>query len=216
MVPRLAFYLGMDEQEKYQALLHKTKSVLYLIMLPAMTGLFFLSKDIMKLLGGQEYTSGYHALQIFSIALFFAGLSTYYVKTLLVPNREDRYYFWVTIVAATTNVILNILFIPKMGIECAAMTTGIAEALSAGLAGVRARRYAKINRDGDQLLSVLVGCCGIAVVCYGVGRFHLQTGVEVIISIVGSVVVYIIDLLVLRNREAFAMLVKVRGIIRRH
>jgi O-antigen/teichoic acid export membrane protein len=216
MVPRLAFYLGTDEQEKYQALLHKTKNVLFLIMLPSMTGLFFLSKDIMTLLGGQEYTSGYHALQILSAALFFAGLSTYYVKTLLIPNREDRYYFWVTIAAATTNVVLNILFIPKMGIECAAMTTGIAEALSAGLAGVRSRRYIKQDkngRNGNQLHSVLIGCFSIAAVCYGVGRLHLQPGIEMLICIVGSVMVYSVALLALRNREACEILKKVRYMI---
>lgn len=216
MVPRLAFYLGTDEQEKYQVLLHKTKNVLFLIMLPSMTGLFFLSKDIMTLLGGQEYTSGYHALQILSIALFFAGFSTYYVKTLLIPNREDQYYFWVTIVAATTNVVLNILFIPRIGIECAAMTTGIAEALSAGLAGLRARRYAKLDRksrNGNQIQSVLIGCCGIAAVCYGVERLHLGLGVEILISIVGSTMVYMFSLLALRNREACEILKKARYMI---
>ena len=127
MIPRVSFYLGAKDYVFYQSLLKKLRRVLYLIVIPCIAVTLLLSRFILSVLGGEEYLIGAQTLRILCIALFFAVFGCYYSQAILVPNRQERYFFHVTVGSAVINIVLNFALIPRLGINGAAITTVLAE-----------------------------------------------------------------------------------------
>ena len=141
MIPRVSFYLGAGDRDAYLKLLRKLRRVLYMIVLPSIVGTFLLAGFIMSVLGGEEYLMGVTTLRILCIALFFAVFGCYYAQAVLVPNREEKYFFHTTVASAVVNIVLNFFLIPTLGLNGAALTTVIAEALVMFSCFWRARKY---------------------------------------------------------------------------
>ena len=78
--------------DNYNKLIRKIRQVLYTVVFPTIIGVFCLSSDIMLLLGGKEYQSGYKALAILCLALFFSVFGGFYSQAILIPNREENIF----------------------------------------------------------------------------------------------------------------------------
>ena len=81
-------------------------------------------REILTILYGSEYTGGYMALIVLSFGISmndFAGTSA----NILVAGGRTKLNLTCEVLAAVTNVILNIILIPRYGIVGAAIGTGV-------------------------------------------------------------------------------------------
>ena len=147
MIPRVSYYLGEDKQIEYETLLRKLRWVLYAIVLPAIALTFVLSHFIMSFLGGEEYLRGATTLRILCIALFFAVFGSYYAQAVLIPNREEKYFFHTTVASAIINIVLNLVMIPYLGMNGAAITTVLAEGFVMFRCRHKARQLQKLEAN---------------------------------------------------------------------
>ena len=204
-IPRLSNYIGDNRTEDYFSLLQKIRNTLYMLALPCIVGLFLESRNIMLLIGSKQFESGYLALRILCIAMFFAIFGSYYSQCVLVPNRNDRIYFIATIVSALVNIGFNILIIPYLGMAGAAITTVIAEMIVVTFCFFSSRDERKrIKHKGT--ISVMIGCVGIIAICYIISLLHLYYIIELILSIILSIIVYSIILCMLKNELMIELL----------
>ena len=97
------------------------------LIFPCSVGLFCVSSYIMFLVGGAEFISGYISLRILSIALIFAVFGCFIANCVLVINKKEKGLFIASVISAIVNVVLNLIIIPLMGINGAALTTLISE-----------------------------------------------------------------------------------------
>jgi len=199
ILPRLSYYLGEENREAYDNLLKKLKNTLITLIFPCVVGLFCMAKDVMMLVGGKEYLSGTGALQILCIALIFAVLGCFYAQGILVPNRKEKYFTIVTVISATVNILLNVELIPIFGIKGAALTTVIAEIIIMLMCQYFSKEMIKLSNDKKNMFSVIIGCIGVAGVCYGVHFLSLHYLVELCASILFSIIIYGISLLLTKN-----------------
>lgn len=203
-IPRVAFYLGSHDDSSYNRILFKLKEVLIILIFPCVVGSVVLSKDIMYVMGGAEYVQGYIAFMILSISLIFAVLACYYSQAIMIPNREEKKYFYFTAISAIVNIVLNIILIPYFSINGAAATTLISECIIFFACYRLASKYYVFN-ERIYVLPVLIGCGLIAIVCLLINNLIINTILSTFVSIFISVVLYYIVLIIFKNEYALSV-----------
>lgn len=205
-IPRISNCLGSGDHKQYYHILNKLRKWLYALVFPCVTGMFFESYNVLRLIGGEDYVAGSLALKILCMALAFSVFGCFYASAILVPNRKDRYFFFATIISAAENIVLNIVVIPFMGMAGAALTTVIAELIVVLIC----RHYAKplyVERQNSGLSSVACGCIGITIVCLLLRLLHMAYFIELILAIIISAAVYVTILYFMHN-EAMREILK--------
>lgn len=166
LVPRLAYYRDKDEGI-YQKYVNQLLEIILLIVCPFATGVFVLSKDLIMVAGGSEYISGDTSLKILALSLIFALMASVFTNCILLINRLEKRCLVATLSSALVNVILNILLIPHYGIEGAAVTTVIAEALSMLIQWIYSKKDLNISIKFHIriILTAMMGCFIVWLCC---------------------------------------------------
>ena len=195
-VPRLSFYLGNpsdDSLQKYNELLNQIRNALLLLVFPAVTGLFCLSSDVLRLLGGNGFQSGVTSLRILCFAMIFAVFGCFYAHAVLIVNRLDHVFFNATVISAIVNIVLNLIFIPFWGINGAALTTALSEICIVLICALPAKRF--FQNDRSQLIHYLIPtgmeCLSIFVISYITSVMIDSIIIRVILTIIFSIIVYL-------------------------
>ncbi len=192
-IPRISYFVGNRKYDEYDELLGKLRDSLITLLFPCIIGGFSLSKNIMYIMGGDEFAYGYRAFEILCIALMAAVFGCYYAQGILIPNRRESKYFICTSVSATVNIILNFWAIKFLGIEGAATTTLIAEVLIM----VSCMYYSKGLHKEKVRVSInpiVVGCICICSLCKIVQQMPINLIMQTAISVLLSVIMYFIIL----------------------
>lgn len=213
-IPRVSLYLGKRRIDEYNELLNNLRKYLYTMALPCIVGLFFESKNIMLLMGGAEYLDGSRSLQILCLALFFAVFGCFYSQGVIVPNRKDKVFFFATLTAAVINIGFNFVLIPFWGIEAAALTTVMAEICVFSICRVKSRKLATFSIRSKDFIAAIVGCIIIGFCCSIVNQIQINGMIQLAISIVLSILLYLVVLSAFKSSIVTEMLSFVKNIRR--
>jgi len=126
------------------------KYSLFVVIPVALTTLFF-PKIILTVLFGEVYAQGALSMQLLSAGILFFTLATIYQSTLDgigFPKEVTKIVF----AAAILNIIGNVIFIPRYGIDGAAMTTTISYGFIMVLTFIRLRSKIGIKIHLMQLV----------------------------------------------------------------
>ncbi|MEK1392765.1 flippase [Limosilactobacillus fermentum] len=165
MVPRLSYVV--NQKEKYEKYVFSTAKYLIYICLPIVCGSAILSKQILYIVGGNEYLTGSMSLSILSFAIIGAVGGSFFSNCVLLEHKKEKFILISTSISAVLNVGINIFMIPKFGINGAAITTLIAECVDCVLEAIYSREFISISKliSKDYIccfigsISVLVICC---------------------------------------------------------
>ena len=209
-VPRLAMLMGKRRMNEYNKILTKVINMLLLFTLPAMTGLFMLSKEVVLIISGRSFLAATPSLQILCFALIFSLFSWVMSDCVLIPIKREKFVLIGTVISAIINICLNLILIPFWSEKAAALSTVAAEA-SMMISNLYFSRdiISKIIKSGNfrnNLLSSLLGCSGIVLICWlcdiGWESFFLKT----LFSIILSVVIYSAILIFLNNATIISIM----------
>ena len=93
-----------------------------LITIPAVFGLSALAKPLLGIFTTEDFLSGWFVIPIIAFSGLLAGIFQIFVNIMfLVKKTKSTTY--INIVAAASNVLLNLLLIPSIGIVGAALST---------------------------------------------------------------------------------------------
>ena len=216
-IPRLAMLFGKNRIKEYKSILSSLTNTLVLIALPASVGLVMLSKEIVLLISGERYIKATNSLAILSLAYIFSILAWILTDCVLIPSKREKYVLRSMGSSAILNVLLNIILIPPMNEDAAALSTVLAEMCMF----IVNYHYAKdlvsdifISRKFfKNLMDSFVGCIGIVIVCL-LCRWGWNSAIMMTISsIFLSVVIYGAILVLVGNEIVFFWLKKVKEII---
>lgn len=196
-LPRFSYYLSLKQINKYRDTLEKMVEILIAIIFPAMVGLILEADKILNLVAGKGYLEGVGVVRILSIAILFAVGACFFSYSVLMPNRKEKYFLKATIIAASVNIILNIILLPVYGILAAALTTLIAEIIVFLISGYYSLKIIKININIKNVLKVIVSCFILTIICKSLDRIPLSGDVILIIEIVLGSIGYSVVLIVL-------------------
>lgn len=189
-IPRLAFYLGEDQIDKYKQLCKKVFTSTLTLLFPAIVGMFFLSSELLLIISGEEYIAGSLSFKILSITLLFSVFVGFYGCCVLIPKRQEKICLIASFIGSMLNICLNFILIPYISYNGAALTTLLAEALVCVIYMFNCKKHIENVVEIRDLISVILGCCAIVVICC-IGKKTIDDlYIRVILEISISVIAY--------------------------
>lgn len=191
---RLSYYYLNGKKPEFDSLLEKMGKGLIMLCLPAMTGLFMTSSDVIALLAGSEYVGSIIPLKILSFSIVCATLGSFYSNYGLIIARREITVLIVTVLSALINILLNVFLIPAFGINGAAITTLISELFVFVVCAIKSELniYKKFIRT---IIIASIGCIWIVIICsisYKIESMILRLALSIILSGIGYIAVLIV------------------------
>ena len=208
-IPRLTLLAGMNE---FKQLFSRVLNMLFFMTLPAVTGLFMLSDNVILLIASETYLPAGIALKLLCIALVFALIACLFGMGVLLPYGKEKIFFVSTVISAVINVIGNFALIPVYKHNAAAFTTAFSQFIVLLICFLFSKKYIDMKRSYRSICCTFLGCFGIVATCMLIKKMAYANIVETFLCIAISCIVYFIIGLFTKNSalsEAFGSLTKI-------
>ena len=123
----LSYYIMEGRKKEFQTLIRKAYNFVIVIALPLMLFTIFYARDCLVFLSGKEFIGATLAMQVIAPTIVLIGLSNLLGIQVLTPLNKEKQLVYSVVAGAVADLILNIIFIPKMGAAGASLGTLVAE-----------------------------------------------------------------------------------------
>lgn len=209
-IPRLSALWGQKDQDGFRSTASDIYATLITIILPTITGLILLSKEVVLILSDEQYLEAIPSLIILSISLFFCLGAGFWGQAILIPIGREKTVVEVTIISAIVNICLNFVLIPLWGEVAAALTTLLSEMLSFLLCAASVRNTVKLTGFVTAFFKTVVGCLAMSCFVLALGKLHMGMLLYTILAVAGSVVIYFVVELLLKNSAVWGLVSDIR------
>jgi O-antigen/teichoic acid export membrane protein len=120
--PRLAYYLE-HSRSRYTALVQRISGFSVFIIIPAATGIFLLSDEIMRILGADKFAAAGPVLTIFAVYMIVLMIERMYTHNVLFVFRREKALNVLIIGFGLLNLLSKILLIPILTARVAILST---------------------------------------------------------------------------------------------
>jgi O-antigen/teichoic acid export membrane protein len=120
--------LAKKDNERFRAILERTLALIFLVSIPLSVGGIILGTPIMKLVFGVGYAAGGLALSVLMLNLSFDYAGSVVASGIFAYDHQKNLIISSTI-AGVSNVLFDIILIPRWGITGSAFATLIAQVL---------------------------------------------------------------------------------------
>lgn len=202
-VPRLAMLFGKKRIKEYKEILSRLTNILVLLALPASVGLFMLAKEVILIISGDKFLPASNSLRILCFAYIFSILGWILTECVLIPAKREKFVLRSTTISAILNIVLNLLLIPSLNENAAAISTILAECCIFIVNYHYAKDLVKDVFLSRKLLKTfitsIIGCLGIIIICIICNIIFSSIIMKTIFSIWFSVILYFLILALFRN-----------------
>lgn len=218
-IPRLAMLYGQKRFKEYKGMLSNVINMLIIFIFPAMIGLVMLSKNVITIISSTKFIRATNSLQILCLALMFSLIAAFLSGCVLIPAKREKNFLKGTIASALINIVFNIILIPYLSEDAAAISTVLAEAVILGFNLYYARDIVKdifiSRRFLKNVFDTLIGCLGIVIVCFLTINGYRSLILQTVVSVVLSVLIYGGILVFLKNEVALSAIANIIKKIRK-
>jgi O-antigen/teichoic acid export membrane protein len=122
LLPELSKLFDEDKIDQVRVYLSNSLRYFLLITIPAVFGLSALAKPLLGIFTTQDFLSGWLVIPIVALSGLLAGIFQIFVNIMFLV-KETKSTTYINIIAAVSNVLLNLLLIPSIGFIGAALST---------------------------------------------------------------------------------------------
>ncbi len=122
LLPELSKLFDENKTDQVRTYLSHSLRYFLLITIPAVFGLSALAKPLLGIFTTQDFLSGWLVIPIIALSGLLVGIFQIFVNIMLLV-KETKSATYINVIAAVSNVLLNILLIPSIGIIGAALST---------------------------------------------------------------------------------------------
>lgn len=214
--PVLTKHLQNNEIEESKKYIADACGLMILILVPCMIGIFICGENLIKTVymrGAFDENSvimSTSVLKAYSLGIIFVGIRQVFIR-FFYAIQETKIPVINSSIAIVINIILNFIFINYIGIMGIALSTSISTIISMFLMIKDARKIMPqiISRDNLLEYCKMLIAALIMGVCTFILNYALVSSFSVLISlcitIVGSILVYIVTLYLLKVRQYMQM-----------
>ena len=163
MLPRMSYYAETKQYESFRVIIKKSILTIMKIAIPCTVFFELCARETVWILAGQGYENSISCMQAIIPVLLVSGFSNITGNQILIPNGGDKAFLIAVASGAGVDIILNIMFMPKMGAFGAAVATMIAEIVQMGIQTYFARHYLKGNINLQCMIKMLAFCSVCAI-----------------------------------------------------
>jgi len=155
LFPKISRWTKIGDLKTTEKSLSRAVSYSFVLSVPIFTGGVLLGDKMLYFFYGAEFLQGYNAL-VLLLGVQIVNVFQYLFTTYLSAMDHQKEAFKVTAVAASLNIILNIILIPIIGITGAAIATLSAMTLNALLARRVLSRIMTIRLEYRSILNIII------------------------------------------------------------
>ena len=127
LMPRASYCVKQGMMDEFERLICKAMRFVFLVATPLFLFFSIFAKDGILFISGREYFSSIPAMQVITPTVLFIGITGLIGIQIFVPLGKEKYVLYSEIAGALTDIILNLILIPRFKATGAAMGTLAAE-----------------------------------------------------------------------------------------
>ena len=127
LLPRASYYVQNGQMDEFRKISRKALNFVVLAATPLTLYFIFFARQGILLLSGSKYLGAVAPMQLIMPTLLFIGLTNILGIQILVPTGREKVVLYSVIVGAVTDVVCNLLLIPRYAAAGAAASNMIAE-----------------------------------------------------------------------------------------
>jgi O-antigen/teichoic acid export membrane protein len=164
VMPIMSRYIFHD-REKFRKIADSTFKVFLILTVPLVVGAIFLAKNIINLIGGAGFGESVYVLQVLSFAMAFIFFGNFFINVIIAGNQQ-RKLIAILLFCAILNIGVNLVLIPRMTYNGAALTSSFTEFMVALLSALACWRLLKYTPSFEKLISILAAGAVMGVILY--------------------------------------------------
>lgn len=184
-LPQLS-YAYKNDYKHFLNLIDLGVRVLLFVAIPASAGVCILAPQLIQLVFGSSFALASNTLRIFSLLIIIKSFGNLLCYQLVIATGNEKQRLPAYFAAATINVILNFVLIPKMAQNGAAIASVISELIVNGVQVVAMLKIIKIpfskSAFWQSILSTIVMSAGVVGICVLLDGLFLETMVAVLVG----------------------------------
>lgn len=215
-IPRLSLLFSEKNFDAVNELLKKALAILMIIGIPSIAGVIAISKDIVYVIGGAAFSDASFPLKILMISFGISLVGGNFLGNMvLLPSKNEKTYMLICCVTAVVNVVLNFILIPFGGAVAAAFSTAVSSLLILFLLIIKKDKRIKVNYIFDVSKSPIIGGISLFIFCKVIEFTFKNILMRLVISICGSILIYAIVLIGMKNELVLDVLESILKKMRR-
>jgi len=199
LLPRVSYYLGNNETDKFNNLLEKNFNITLFLSIPATLLITCNSPLIITLLSGKNFMDSVSCIELLAMLIFFSSNSLLIDNQVLIPMKKELCNLIVLIIGAVTDLIFNLILIPHHCAFGACIGTVVAEGIMFVINFIIASKLIDIRNLFTIVKSYIPASLALALLTL-VPYFLFKTSLvtTLLISIIASII-YIACLFFAKN-----------------
>ena len=199
VVPRMANLHAHGDSKTIQQYLYRSFSFVFMVGLPMCTGLSCIASVFVPVFLGSGYDEVIPLLRIFSFLFIAIGLNNVIGVQYLIPVKKEKIFTYTVIAGAVSNLIMNMILIPKYSAVGAAFASVVAESIITIIQFVYIHKMIKLKTIFFQSWKYFLAT-GVMTVLIVLLKTLLNTNIiSLLILVILGIISYAIMLILLRD-----------------
>lgn len=183
-----------NDKKEFNSILEKGFDIVCFLAIPAACGIFIVAPEVMRILFGTRFINGYTTIRCFVPIIIIRSLGDLFCyQTLIAIGKEDKRVF-ANIITTIINITLNIILIPKLGRNGAAIASVLSELFINTYLFVYIKKTINLKLKHKSLLVSIISTAIMSFICcLIIGLQIVNPIINVVICIMVSVAVYFLS-----------------------
>lgn len=200
LMPRLSYMFDIEDYDNINILLRKVLAVFVTIGFPCCAGATVMAKEIVLIVGGENYVGATLVLQILLLSTFFSLVGGSFLGNIvLLPSGNEKKFMIICCISTVINVIANAILIPVFGVYAAAATTAFSSLIILILLLFSIDERIKITKIPQLFVAPSIGCIIMSICCYYLKKMFVSLIMRTAICVILGIIVYMSIQIILKN-----------------
>ena len=199
LLPRLSYYISNDMKDEFSRMLKKSFEVIWILCLPMVAALMFLSKEIIVLFAGSQYLPASICIVITAPIILFIGLTNIFGIQILYPLGKEKQVVYCVTGGAIISLALNFFLIPHFAHVGAAIATLASEIVVIIAMSIIIPKKYRILIPFSTILKYFIATFVLAINIILIKFTIYQFWIRLIVAIPTGVILYFGTLLLLKE-----------------
>ena len=191
LFPQISRWYKKGSQTKIEREIKNHLTLSMVVVVPAVFGTILLSKDILGLVFGSEFTIAWVALIVLMFEKFLQSLHIILGRSLQAIDRPDL-AAKASLVSVFANLLLNVLLVPIYGIVGAAVATTLSAGINGLTHGIYLQRHIDVIFPYKNLSYMIISSIGMSLVLL---VFTSLTSVDTLLILSATIIVGVLSYL---------------------
>jgi O-antigen/teichoic acid export membrane protein len=209
VLPQMSYQYVNRNYHEINRLFRYSLAFTAVLVLPCAAGIIILPEEIIYLIGGAEYLPAAGSLRILAVSMLIRSVTSVYGNLILLPSGREKRFMTACAANAIIDIVLNIVLIPRWGINGAAITATVSSLAALFIVMTGIEDQINIENKKSLFTAPVIGTILVSIMCL-FARMTIPSKILCII-IAGScsALCYLLILILMRHEIAESTIIPI-------